>query len=337
MTSLSTVQSRIQKPQFARGVLTQMSSEDLVALTRPILQKRISETKYDRVVIACQFLTHYFLQKNLSPLEALHCFKIDGSLEQNQGNSCVALSFDLISLLPSQIRPYLAAATLSDRYQQFAGPLYSHVTPIIAFQNPRDAEDAGFILLDPSFHIAEPIVVKKDHPFAYQMGKKKGVWRFSQKQNRIVCQPGPQEGEAPWPIEKTLESKMVYRTDSILNPEESSALPMFAIDRSYPIVSRNPDGRQAAHINIELNKKEISWKIGEERRDPISFEAVLTGAFRFDSETADLLLIDRDELNDSVSRIVQYADILDAMYRDYLAWLRGSSEFRSILKDPDSL
>ena len=83
----------IELPRFAPGPITRMSGEEIVNLTAPILSKRLAETKYDRVVLIVQYLDHLRRMRasspSISPLEAFASFKINSSLEKNNGNSCV--------------------------------------------------------------------------------------------------------------------------------------------------------------------------------------------------------------------------------------------------------
>jgi hypothetical protein len=329
------LQQAVQAPLFSPQEVTFLGAEEILKIVTPILRKRISQTKYDRVVIAEQFLDHFFNQNTTSPLEALGTFTISGSLEKNGGNSCVGLSLDLLSYLPPQVRAFPVGAILSKRYQQLAGPTYSHVTPLIFFQNPRDEMDAGYILLDPSFHIAAPIFITLSSSFSYDMGKKKGVWNFFLQGEEILCQGNARMGEEPWSEEQIQDSIMRYRTDRIDNPTESSAMPMFAIDRSYPIVSRYENGQQRAHINIDLNKHLIHWKVGEEKRPSISFETFEKNLFS--QEVADLLLLDKDALNHSVARVIAHVEIFDRLYNEYLELIRHSPFFASLIKCPEDL
>jgi hypothetical protein len=327
----------LEAPIFNSPPITYMEGEKIVDMVRPILKERICKTKYDRVELAKQFLDCFFDLKNknssIKPLDALAYFRINSTLSKSLGNSCVGLSLDLIAHLPKEIKAYPAAATLSNRYQQFAGPLYCHVTPLIKYHTKNDQ---GYVLLDPSFHIAEPILVRAETPFNYDMGHKKGIWAFYMTQEFIHCQAKP-HAEEEWTEEMHKDNLMVYRTDEIKNPEASSAMPMFVIDRSYPLVSRYEDGSQRAHINIEMNKKEIKWKVGEEKKNPISFEDIKKNKITFDKKVADFLLIDYQELNQTVKYIVENYHIFDELYATFLKGLPNSNYLASLLKDKRDL
>lgn len=329
----------VELPEFTTPPITKMGGDEIARIVAPILSKRLSETKYDRVVLAVQYLEHLRSLRAVNPsitaIEAYATYKINSSLAKNNGNSCVGLSLDLMRLLQQGIVAYPAGAILSNRYQQKCGPRYSHVTPMIAYQ--KSPKDKGLVILDPSFHIGKPIVLPANGPaYTYDMGGKKGVWRFSIDQERVLCQAGARDGEPAWDLARSADSLMIYRTDQITNPEESSALPMFAIDRSYPIVSRFPDGSQIAHINVDLNKREVHIKIGEEKHPSAPFPAIRNGTFRFSSQLAKALLLDTEDLNESVSLIVEEADSLDELYRQFIELLRKDDLLRSNLRDPET-
>ena len=210
------MKSNIQEPIFDDPVITYKGSAELIGQLRPILRDRISKTKYDRVVIAEQFLDH---ARDRNPKEALHNFSIDSSLGNTNGNSCVGLSLDLVSAIAKKANPYLAAATLSNRYQQFAGPEFCHVTPIVRFINPVDPKDRGYIILDPSFHIAEPILlIENGSSFIYDMGGKKGIWTFTLESNKAICQASSHPLTSSWSEQQLKDGRMIYRLDRILNP-----------------------------------------------------------------------------------------------------------------------
>lgn len=328
----------IERAKFKPPIITNISEKELLEYVTPILRKRLSETKYDRVVIAEQFLRHFEKSKNIDPeitsLESFQTFKIDNELE-NMGNSCVSLSIDLINLLPKDIKAFNTAAILSDVYQQYAGPIYCHVTPLIIFNDPRTNEK-GYVLLDPSFHISDPIVVKENYePFVFDMGSsKKGAWNFYKYNNFIHCQPRERKNEEKWDENRLKKSLMVYRTDEIINPVESSSNPMFIIDRNYPIVSRFEDGAQRAHINISLDKKCVIFKIGKKDKQTIRFDEVING-YKFNNELSDGLLLDNYKMNCSIFNIIINLKVFNDLYFSYLEYLREENSFRKLLKYPN--
>jgi hypothetical protein len=330
------LQRVFQAPTFSHPKTTYLGSEDILQSVTPLFRSYLAETKYDRMVIADQFLRHFFNQKNESPLAALTTFEIDCTLNHHPGNTCVGLSLDFIERLPKPIYAYPIGAILSQKYHQFAGPTYSHVTCLIRYQNPRDEMDSGYILLEQSFHISSPILlVNQGSAFGYDMGSKNGIWNFSIQGDEIICQGTPRPGELPWSTEELERSLMRYRTDKIENPIPSSAMPMFPIDRSLPIVSHHEDGVQPARIDIDFNKHEISWKIYDEKMPAIAFEKMPKAPFG--SDIADLLRMDKEHLNEMVSRLVTHEAILDRLYEEYLQLLKTAPHFAKLLKFPEDI
>ena len=334
------LQTTLEAPVFSKYPLNKLSGEEIVAQVRPILRKRMAETNYDRIAIARRFLQHFCQEKSkkpTAPLEALSSFFVKSDLFDN-GNSCVGLSLDLLSYLPSHIKGYPVASILAKHYQQFAGPLYSHVALSIAFRNPDQEDDQGFVLLDPSFHIAEPILVRRKGPsFLVDMGEKKGIWAFSLEGERIFCRAGPRPGEAPWSREKIEEATMIYRTDCFLNPEKGYAIHQLPIDRSYPLVSRHENGEQKAHVNIDFRKEEVSWKMGHQKKDPIPFQNIREGTFSFVDELYPLLRFPKEKFLGFITEIVKNKDVFDALYRDYLLLLKKSPHFARHLRYPEEI
>jgi len=129
---------------------------------------------------------------------------------------------------------------------------------------------------------------------------------------------------------------MVYRTDKIVNPVQSSSNPMFAIDRNFPIVSRYEDGNQRAHININLNEKVIYWKIKDEKKSFVTFEKILDG-FKLPSIVSNLLLIDNKDFNNSLLNVVSNNTVFDSLYYDFVNFLKVNKYYLDLVKDSKHL
>jgi|GEM_PF-1677271 len=317
----SLLNQRVQASQFAPGMVTYLPGELIVERMRPILRERLASTNYDRMQGTLQFLDHYEEEKikdsTLSPLLSLKNFNYDLCLKDGRGASCVGLAFDMFRHLPPDISGYINAARLPKKYQQFAAPDYCHVSVLVAFQHPENLSDRGFVLLDPSFDFHEPILLKtKGPPYAYHMGKK-GIWNFSIQEDVIICQVCFQKNNIPT-AEEYENLRMIYRTDRLLNPVESSAIPMMLIDRRLSCLSRRADGKHISHLNIELNKNRIVWDQEGEMRAPVPFNAIEEKEWEFNETFANGLFIDKDELNRRVQRIVQEREVLNQLYLEYL-------------------
>lgn len=334
------LQQAIETPSFSSFPVIQMQGTTIIEKVKPILRKRIAATNYDRVAIATRFLRHYFFkfrQANISPLEALSSFFVKSSL-LNSGNSCVGLSLDILHHLPKNIKGYPVAAILAKHYQQFAGPLYSHAAALIAFQEPEHNGKKGFVLLDPSFHIAEPILLFEHGPsVTIDMGDKKGNWIFSLEGNEIFCRAVPKDYPSSWSDEKIKDATMIYRTDYFCNPEKGYAIHQLPIDKSLPIVSRQETGEQKAHINIDLRKNEVIWKIGNNTKESIAFVDLLQGKITFDEKLYSLLGFSKKKFLNMIMSIVKNKAIFDDLYSDYLNLLQQYDFFAKNLRYPDEI
>lgn len=334
------LQQAIEPPAFSSFPVVQMSGEKITEQVKPILRKRIAATNYDRVAIATRFLRHYFLrskQKALSPLEALSSFFVKSTLF-NRGNSCVGLSLDILHHLPKEIKGYPVAAILAKHYQQFAGPLYSHAAALIAFKDPDNNQKSGFVLLDPSFHIAEPILLFRNGPsVAIDMGDKKGSWIFSLEGTEIFCRAVPKDTSIVWPEGQIKDATMIYRTDYFCNPEKGYAIHQLPIDKSLPIVSRQENGEQKAHINIDLRKNSVIWKIGDNNKEQLPFQDFLQGNITFDEKLYSLLGFTKKKFLNMVMFVIKNKAIFDNLYIDYLQLLKQHAVFFKNLRYPDEI
>ena len=312
------LEASIQTPQFTKGEITFQDGEEILKKLRPILRSRMATTIYNRAAIAEEFVDHYLSHPGSSPLEALATFHI----------RCELIS----DLLPENIRAYPIGAILSKKDQQFAGPLYSHVAVAVAFQNQK--KEHAYILLDPNFGIAEPILLKNYDTFvAYDHDNR--ICRYSLLENKIICSRENPPWETPCSKNEIDNSILTYRLDHFQNPEEASALPLFPVDRKYPIISRYENGSVRALINIDLKKREIEWRIGDKASSLISFDSLSKEPF--DQAFAALFLTDKKELNDCVVRVAEHADLFDRLYFDYISRLHESVHLHSLLKNPSEI
>jgi len=264
----------IAPPLFAEGRETLISGEKIVEQLRPILRDRLSKMNYDRIFPIVQFLDHYEKSKeefpSISPLEAFKSFRFQPTISGGSGGPCVSLTFDLFENLPDGIGCYIVAARLPRKFHQFMFPELCHTAIMIHYRSPDDPSDKGYVLIDPSFDICEPILlVEEGDPFVYDM-KEKGIWTFSISQDLVLCDIMSDEREE-MPGVSPEDWQMIYRTDELLNPIESSAMPMILVDRRPSLLSRREDGTHLAHLNAELNKKRVIWNEGGFRYEPVLF------------------------------------------------------------------
>jgi hypothetical protein len=319
--------TRIAPPAFSTDDIPVVysSSQHLVSLLQPVLQNRLAETNYDRAHVIEQFLDHYDREKsrhpNITPLDAFATFCVDLSLGRDRGGPCIALALDAHAHLPPGIHGYIAAVALPPRFEQLAFPPFCHAAVLIRFQNPNHLQDCGYIILDPSFDFANPIVVLDDGtPFPID-AREKGAWVYRRIDDVIVCKSQPSEGQAAWPEEDPRWFTMIYRTDRLCNPVQAAALPMILADRRYSLLSRRADGSHLAHLNVELDREQVIWDDEQGRREPISFTDFTSEYMQIDADFERKLFLQHGEANRLISRIIHAMSVLDRLYCDYLLLL----------------
>lgn len=319
----------IQSPVFGQAPKTYMSGEKLVEVLRPILRDRLAATNYDRIFPIEQFLNHYRslieLDKNVVPFDALKSFHLNiypEPLLSRYSGPCVGLTYDMLYHLPENIQGYIVAAMLPKKYQQFAFPEYCHTAVLIAFENPINEKDRGFILLDPSFDFYEPLLIRDKENVSIDLDDK-GRWMFSLVEDRIICDILPQGAICSDPS----LFRMIYRTDSLLNPVEASAIPMILADRRLSFLSRSSMGSHLAHLNIELDRERIIWDQEGERFDPISFKDFLTKKGRFFKEFSEKLYLDQEELEEKCINILLCQSIINQLHKQFLEAIYATRDF----------
>ena len=321
----------IQPPQFSEGLITLQSVEKIIEVVAPILSDRLQQLAYDRVVATTQFLDHYEHCKiedpNILPLEAFKSFKFDPFKPPFKGGPCVSLTLDIYAHLPTDLNSYIVAAKLPTRYQQFALPQFCHTAVLIHFQDPQDPSCEGFVVLDPSFDFPVPIVLKKNEPtpFVCDMGEK-GLWEFSLTGDKIVCEIYNKQRASSKSFDEE-EWRLVYRTDRLLNPIESSAAPMILADRRLSFLTRSPRGVSLAHLNVELNKERIVWDDQGGFFEPISFTKFINDTWLFPEPFASTLRLSQSDLFSKIERIIVSKETLDDLYTSYLALILELDDF----------
>jgi hypothetical protein len=315
----------IQPPLFEAGSKAYLPSEEIIAKVTPILQSHLVDTNYDRVGVAMQLIDYY--QNRMCSLSEIKRFEYNTRLRKGRGGACVSLTLDILSKIPTELNAYVVAAVLPKKYHQFAAPLFCHTAVLIAFENPKESNDQGYVLLDPSFDFSEPIVLYRNGANYSCDGGGEGIWVFAIDRDMITCQIHPQELSDSLTEEESNRLHMIYRTDRLINPVESSALPMALIDRRLSLLARESNGTHTAHLNIELDKGQIVWAMHETRRLPISFDHFFKGDFVFDEPFASCLGMSADELHANILYVLQNKHILDELYIQYLELIQKIGDF----------
>ena len=316
----------IQSPHFEAGKKTTLPGHEIVRKVKPILTQHLVDTNYDRVGVGMQLIDYY--QNQDCDLPQILSFKYKSELRNGRGAPCVGLTLDILSKIPDEVNAYIVAAILPNRYQQFAAPQYCHAAVLIAFESFEDPSDNGYILIDPSFDLAEPILLyRNSKSYIYNAGRK-GIWVFSIDHDTIVCQIYPKGMlSAQITAEEAGQWRMIYRTDQLANPLESSAIPMALIDRRLSLLARDVDGYHTSHLNIELDKGQIVWDLHEKRQTPIHFNQFYNGSYEFDEEFASFLHMKSSDLNGDIMYILNHQNILNELYVQYLELIETTRDF----------
>lgn len=260
-----------------KHMVVNKGSEQLVTELEVLLKKQTANRNYDRLVYINAFVLFKAQNPQLSDEEALARFELRSAeiVEQCMGGHCGGLSGSLLRESDYGPGAYLVGSKLPATFQQAKAPEYCHVAAMIRFQNPETAEDNGLILLEPGFNITKPIVVKKGVTTTLKMSEEE-FWDFTVDEacTEVVCQPRPPTGAKAWAAKKSRDSRMTYRTDVYLNPDESLTKPLLRIDGRPQILARDENGEVAAVIAINYAKRQIEFRIGKAKADPVKFEAV---------------------------------------------------------------
>lgn len=312
----------VQPPIFSSASKTKLSGSEIVDKLKPILKSRISQTNYDRTFPIIQFIDYYNSLKkplkNLSPIEAFKKFKFEPLLSNNRGGPCLTLTLDLIQYIPEELNAYVCLAKLPTKYQQIAFPEYSHSAVLIRYVNPNNSRDCGFVLLDPSFDIDEPILLEENQAPYYYDTKINGIWKFYLEKDKIICEIIKEDSD--------VIDKMVYLTHKVTNPIESSAMPMLLVDRRLSLLSRKENGLHLAHLNVELNKKRVIWDKDGTRFEPISFDQIKQG-WTFPNWFSSNLFLEQEKIDNIMTEIVNNKNIIDCLYFEYISLIKETKDF----------
>ncbi|MFZ4773298.1 MAG: hypothetical protein ACOYK9_04835 [Chlamydiia bacterium] len=302
--------SCLEAPKLSSPKVVEVSSDLLYATVAPILQQRLETIHYNRTIPVLQFIEHYKKAKKLDPsitlLNGFRTFPYQCTPEKN-GGPCYVLSLDMLHHIPKEYSPYLALAVVPQKYQQLAFPQFVHTAVLIAFEN---REESGYLLLDPSFDFAQPILLKRGEGPVYYTNCHQEVSKFTLEGDEIFCEM--QTGSK--------ESIIVYSTKKVDNPIECSAAPMVLADRKLAIVTRDKNGNHKAQCSFELNKNQFNWSYQGVRQPPISFENLLKGELP-PPFFIEALGQSQKEFNAMAIEILTETTLLDALYIEYLEYL----------------
>lgn len=181
----------LQPEQFALD-----SSLNIVKAVKPLLSDYLTKVHYNSLEDAAAFVDHLSEKrkekKTATPQEAFDDFsyKSEDSIIKAKGAQCVGQGIHFAKVITSTTK-YPAHPCAA----KFAGKeYYGHGAAMIAFANQEDEADQGYILLDPGFNVAEPIVVTEAIPgkvrsFVYKLDKSGDIKSYRDKTLKVTIPP----------------------------------------------------------------------------------------------------------------------------------------------------
>lgn len=310
-----------------------MGSDELYKIIAPLIKEHLSATNGDRLSILTQYLCHHDLlssqDPNIDPLETLAAFSPTLSLSNLHGSYCFGLNEDLLSRLPPNIHAYTVPATLFPSTQQPYWPILSHVAIVIPFCNPNDAEDAGYILLDPHLKMDTPLVALFSGNLQQKNLKEKGICTLFYQDGKITSQSNLSTEENNF--------SMVYYIKEFINSVKVGLRPILAADRRMLLFSRTEEGRVIAYISLLFDNNVIRYYLEGNPKQEISFSKFLSHETTLSQDLIQGLHVDETVLLSTIEKILLHKNLLDDLYEKYVHLLEASdrsSEFHLPASQP---
>jgi len=321
LTAAVCLDSISEKPIFQDiSDYVSMGSTELSAIITPLIKEHLSRANGDRLSILNQYLCHHDLlssqDPNIDPLETLSSFSPTLSLSDLQGSYCFGLNEDLISRLPPNIHAYTVPATLFPSTQQPYWPILSHVAIVIPFRNPNDAEDAGYILLDPHLKMDTPLVALFSGNLQQKNLKEKGICTLFYQDGKIISQSDLSTEENNF--------SMVYYIKEFINGAKVGLRPILAADRRTLLFSRTEEGKVIAYISLLFDNNVIRYYLEGKPKQEIPFSKFLSHEVTLDQDLIQGLHVDETVLLSTIEKILLHKNLLDELYQKYVHLLETS-------------
>jgi len=268
----------------------------------PQLKDHVVRFNYDSMVFTNAFVDHLNSKRRQDPKatvrDAADSFAPHAGAfcATHGGSHCVGLAQDLITSLKTQGVPaYLVAALLPEELRRKGGPAHGHAAAMIRFENPDDAADRGFVLMDPGLNMASPIVIRPGQPGVLQTGKEHWTFTLDETGGSVNA-------------ERHLKSGGVERTTFLTTEwtNVDTALTKHApLNTNLKVVSRDEDGQVAAALITDLNKRTVTLRVGSQRVS-VGFDELPKLQEHLSDEAVKLLGIPRQELMARVGSLVSH-------------------------------
>lgn len=312
-------------PNLEEGLInTHVSSDEIQKIVSPILKKFFSQVHYNRINQICQFIDHYHQlnrqnSSTITPLEALEIFTVDlqSPMNQTKGGSCYEFIQCLTRRLPNFLHPNLIPASVPRWSPRYCHKL-SHIAAIVVYNNCTNSGDTGFILLDPSFELDEPIIIPFNGTSKPVTSMGGYTFVFSHEGGTILGKI--RETNPMGKVEEDI--CMTYFLKRITNFVDVAIKPLIACTRNISLITYSDHFEKISDLRIRLDKEIITWGVGMEEKPFIEFDKFLSKKFQFDKSFSDNPLLDIKQVNKSIEKIISNKELLKNLYSEYVDFLK---------------
>ncbi|MGL4348948.1 MAG: hypothetical protein ACRCSV_05820 [Chlamydiales bacterium] len=323
-------------PNFENSLVnTHLSSEEIQKIVTPILKYFFSKVHYTRLNLTCQFIDYYNkLDRQtlyeITPLKALETFTPDvqRTIEITNGGSCYEFIKYITERLPNSLKSNLVSGSAPMWSPKYCHKL-SHIAAVIVYNDPKNSRDTGFILLDPSFKLDEPVTIPL-HGVSKPITSLSGyVFVFCHEKDTILGKivTTRESGE----IDENL--CITYFLKKITNFIDVAIKPLIACTRNISLMTYGNCFENNSDLRIRLDKEIITWGVGSEWKPIITFNEFLTKKFRFGQNFSKSSLLDINQVNDSIEKIILNKRLLQTLHLEYINILRKNPQSQEFLTD----
>jgi hypothetical protein len=243
---------------FRAEDIARMSSADLTKLLTPLLQNHVSTYNYDSLAlwnsVAARLRAARAERPDLPLRETLRAvpWMLASNLAEFSGDVCFGLAEAVISELDAMgIKAFVVGSTLPGN-----GATLVHGAAALAFENPDDPEDAGFILLDPGLNISKPLVLKQGKPETLELAG--SSWELELNPTSSLCHmtrivSGSNDGA----------ERSTFRMEKWLGLDGVSADVALKFTQKPKIVARDENGNVIGAVLLNPGRNRITLRAGD--------------------------------------------------------------------------
>ena len=297
-----------------------LGKEALKNVLQPLLSYHLQSTVYNRLYPIVDFLKYYKTLKDISILEALKKYDVKKvALQKENYGSCFTLINQMFATLPSNLNAHFIPVKLSKRFKQEGWDEFSHTAICIYYENEKNKEDEGFVLLEPNLDVPVPLFFSKiGDKTTVDMGEKRGLWTFEFDGNNVICYGHERVGEKPWTDQEKENNKIVFIVShGVKEPYNYALRPMMGSDQTMSVVSRDAHGKHMAHLKLNLPKKTITCSLRNKYLPQVTFEEFLKKP-DFDKNFCKTLNVDNKKLVESVLEVIKSQNLLKELRDSFL-------------------